>query len=178
MPRSKFSLFVSLLLITFYASNVILAINETIPPQMQKLSNKLLGKWKAELFMTMNEKEYLIKDNCEFTQIADGQGIYMSETMMMDNGTEYKIESIIGFDAATETLHWYTVTNMGDTQDNIVNWIDNDTFTITFCGMKNNKPYEEYIECKFIRDGYCDIKQTVKVNKEIVSEIYGAFIRQ
>jgi hypothetical protein len=163
---------------TFSASNIIFANSETIPPQMQKLTSKLLGQWKADLVMKVDGKEIKMKDFCDFSQIADGMGLYMTETSTMDNGAEYKSVNIVGYDASGEVIHWYTVSNMGETHDHILKWIDENSFTLTYSSMANNKNYVEMIECRFLRDGYCEFKQNVKVNNVTTQEISGTFIRQ
>ena len=178
MLQRKISFYVIVLLLTITATNFIYAINQTVPPEMQKLTSKLLGKWNAVLTLKMDGKEMSVKDVCNFTQVSDGQGIYMTENFSMDNGTVIKGVNLIGYDADKDVIHWYTVSSVGETIDNIVKWTDDDSFTITYNGTMNNKPYSSVFECEFVKDGYCDVRQIAKVNNAVSQEMTGQFVRE
>jgi len=96
----------------------------------------------------------------------------------MDNGTVIKGVNLIGYDADKDVIHWFTVSSSGETTDNIVKWTDDNTFTITYNGTMKNKPYNSVFECKFVKDGYCDVKQVVKENDVVTQEMTGQFVRE
>jgi hypothetical protein len=96
----------------------------------------------------------------------------------MENGDVYKNVSIIGYNESNDEIHWYSITNLGETHDHILKWTDDNTFTMMYSGMKDNKPFVENIACKFTKPGIVEFQQTVLVNDIIVSETYGIYVRR
>lgn len=65
----------------------------------------------------------------------------------------YEETDLLGYDAASATYHWYSVTNAGETHDHTAPASARDGLRFVFRGSQDGKPLEEVITLAFRADG-------------------------
>lgn len=61
----------------------------------------------------------------------------------------YEETDLIGYEPNTNTYHWYSVTNAGETHDHVAKVPASDSAQFVFNGVQEGKPFKEVIDFTF-----------------------------
>jgi hypothetical protein len=64
----------------------------------------------------------------------------------------YDEADLMGYEPNTNTYHWYSVTNAGETHDHVAKVPTGNKLEFTFDGIQEGKPYKEVIVLEFSSD--------------------------
>jgi len=64
----------------------------------------------------------------------------------------YDETDLMGYEPNTNTYHWYSVTNAGETHDHVAKPSDKSTIRFVFNGSQQGKPFKEVIDLAFAAD--------------------------
>jgi hypothetical protein len=120
------------------------------PPAEVKRLERFLGKWKGTGKVTIEGKSTDVTMTLDCTRVAGGWGV---QCRFLAKGVPgmptYDGMSILGWDAGTSTVHWYWITNAGETHDHHGTWTGADTLDVPHTGMANGKPLKETFTLTF-----------------------------
>jgi hypothetical protein len=117
------------------------------PEPVQKLA-RMAGTWKGKGTVKMGKDTISISGTWTCQQGAGGFGIRCAFAAKgMPGLALYEEMDIMGFDPGDGLVHWYSVTNAGETHDHRGGW-QGDTLAVTFTGPKDGLLYTERVEIK------------------------------
>lgn len=122
---------------------------QEVPPKVKELQQALVGSWKGngELIMPDGKKAPLAMTyDCKST--SAGFGVTCSLKGKMADGFVYESTDIWGYSAGDGLVHWFTVTNAGETHDHKGSF-ENGTLTAVFEGPQEGKLYVESVSMTF-----------------------------
>src|SRR5262249_49404389 len=64
----------------------------------------------------------------------------------------YDETDLMGYEPNTNTYHWYSVTNAGETHDHVAKASDGNKLEFVFNGTQEGKPFKEVIQLAFSSD--------------------------
>lgn len=110
----------------------------------------LVGAWKGGGSMTMGKDAAKIAAswNCKRTSAQFGV-LCTFRVTGMPGMSAYEETDLMGYDPNTNTYHWYSVTNAGETHDHVGQPSANNTLQFVFNGTQEGKPLKEVIELTF-----------------------------
>jgi hypothetical protein len=123
------------------------AAAEKTPEPVQKLG-RLVGTWKGKGTLKMGKEVANLTATWTCQPGAGGFGIRCALALKGIPGLPlYEEMDIMGFDPGDGLVHWYSVTNAGETHDHKGSW-DGDTLQVTFTGPKGGELYSECVTIK------------------------------
>ena len=119
-----------------------------VPEAVQKLQ-RLVGTWKAKGKLKMGADAADVTATWTCVSIAAGNGIRCGLQLKGIPGMAlYQETDLMGYDPGDGLVHWYSVTNAGETHDHKGSW-DGENLQVTFTGPKGGELYNECITIKF-----------------------------
>ena len=138
------------------------------PEPIQKLG-RLAGTWKGKGTVKMGKDTVTISATWTCQQGAGGAGIRCSFAAKGIPGLAlYEEMDIMGFDPGDRLVHWYSVTNAGETHDHRGGW-EGDTLQASFTGPKDGKLYTERVELKLTGKNTLHAMSTVYEGTKLTS---------
>ena len=64
----------------------------------------------------------------------------------------YEETDLMGYEPNTNTYHWYSVTNSGETHDHVAKPSSSNTIEFIFNGVQDGKAFKEVIDLTFSAD--------------------------
>jgi len=119
------------------------------PPEQTKDLQCLIGSWSGAGTLEMGGQKVDLKLSYTCSEVASGFGVGCHGTMVGIPGLDaYDFQDIWGYDPGDGKIHWFTVTNVGETHDHKGS-IANNAFVGQFTGKRDGKKFVEKINWQF-----------------------------
>jgi hypothetical protein len=116
-------------------------------PQMPDQVKKLYifeGNWEGQGTMTMaGQQPQKITVSHKNTIMPGKWGILTAERFEAPGMSPYIATDMMGYDAGSDMVHLYTVSNYGDTHDHKGRWVDDKHLMLQYDGLNEGKPFVE-----------------------------------
>ena len=126
---------------------------ESLPKPVSEMEC-LVGNWKGGGSMTMGKDKAKVDAtwNCKRTSAKFGVLCTLRLTGI-PGVASYDETDLFGYEPNTNTYHWYSVTNAGETHDHLAKAPAGNTIQFVFNGTQEGKPFKEVIDLSFAKDG-------------------------
>jgi hypothetical protein len=64
----------------------------------------------------------------------------------------YEETDLFGYEPNTDTYHWYSVTNAGETHDHVAKATAGNKVRFVYTGTQEGKPFKEAVDFEFTKD--------------------------
>ena len=129
------------------------AAAESLPKPVSEMEC-LVGNWKGGGSMTMGKEKAKVDAtwNCKRTSAKFGV-LCTLHLSGIPGVASYDETDLFGFEPNTNTYHWYSVTNAGETHDHVAKVTSGNTIQFVFNGTQEGKAFKEVIDLAFGKDG-------------------------
>ncbi|MES1207504.1 MAG: DUF1579 family protein [Pseudomonadota bacterium] len=112
---------------------------------------RLVGAWKGTGSMTMgSDKTDGIKITWNCRAIAGRSGVACDAVMIGIPGVDrYEETDLFGYDSGAGKLHWFAVTNAGETHDHVGGTWNGQSAQFVYNGVQEGKPLKEILDLSF-----------------------------
>ncbi len=124
---------------------------EDLPKPIADLE-RFVGAWKATGSMTMGKDTAKVTATWACKRISAKAGVLCSLELKGIPGLPVYAETdLFGFEPNSNTYHWFSVTNAGETHDHVgkVAGIDESKLQYVYTGTQEGKPFKEVIDVTF-----------------------------
>lgn len=127
------------------------AANPELPKEVQQMYC-MVGEWRGsgEVQMGADKAKLTISISCE--PASGGHAISCRSRFDGLPTGPHEETDLFGYDATTNTYHWFAVTNAGETHDHVASMPTSDTLTWVYKGSMGGKPFTETITFTFGND--------------------------
>ena len=128
-----------------------LARAEDLPKPIADLE-RFVGTWKAAGTMTMGKDSLKVSATLSCKRVSAKAGVMCTMEMKGIPGVPAAVETdLFGYEPGTNTYHWFSVTNIGETHDHVgkVVGLDEPKMQFVFNGTQEGKPFKEVIDFTF-----------------------------
>ncbi len=148
-----------------------------VPAEVERL-RVFLGDWRGGGVLRTGGAEMKVAGRWRFLAAAGGWGVRVSMRSTIEGMGEYALDTLIGFDPETGTLHVYSLTNMAETHDHTAAWSDEATLHGRYDGTKDGKAFREDFTIRLTRpdemtveyvetlDGRLDSTMSIRLKKQ------------
>jgi len=142
-----FKAFVALL-----ASLPLTAAAEALPKPVADMEC-LVGAWKGGGSLVAGKDKAKLEATwtCQRTSAAFGV-LCTFHVTGIPGMTAYDETDLMGYEPNTNTYHWYSVTNAGETHDHVAKVSDSNVIVFVFTGTQQGKAFKEVINLSFAAD--------------------------
>lgn len=113
------------------------------PAKAQKLQS-LVGSWSGKGTMEMGGQRIPVKLRYRCTRIASGFGVACDNKVTGIPGFTYRCKDMWGYDPGGDAVHWFTVSNSGETHDH-KGAFGKDGFRAVYRGERDGKKLVETV---------------------------------
>ncbi len=128
-----------------------------VPMAVQNLK-KFVGDWQAKAKLTMEGKTYTVDYMVSCKETADGNGLYADEWFTDPVLGTMKGTDLVGYDPYDAKIKWYSVDNMGTTNEHVGEWKSPDHLFIVHNGMHKGKKFVDKLDFFFKGDDELEFK--------------------
>ena len=136
-------------------------------PEAVKNLHRMAGKWKGNGTMQMGPDKVPVKVVTKCRVTSGRFGVGCSTTISGMPGDNFEQQDLWGYDAATDLVHMYAVTNRGETHDH-AGKMTKDGWTATYTGKHAGKPLEEKLTYRFLGKNKMQVQTAIKVDGQLV----------
>ena len=111
----------------------------------------LIGTWTGLGQVEMGSDTHDVRIEYTCRGAAGGAGVACHVTMTGIEGFTYEADDLWGYDPGSGRVHWFTVSNAGETHDH-AGVIVNNAFAGTYVGRRENAGMRENVRFRFDRD--------------------------
>ena len=127
-------------------------VAEPLPKPVAALES-LIGSWKGSGTMTMGKDKAKLDATWQCKRTAAQWGVLCSFRVTGIPGLAvFEETDLLGYEANTNTYHWYSVTNAGETHDHVAKATESTTIQFVFTGVQDGKPFKEVIDMDIAKD--------------------------
>ena len=129
-----------------------LAAADTLPKPVQDMEC-LVGTWKGGGTLAMGKDKAKVTSALDCKRTSAKYGVLC--TLAMGGMPQpYAETDLFGYEPNTDTYHWFSVTNAGETHDHAaklaagsskIQWV--------YTGTQDGKPFKEVVDMEFAKDG-------------------------
>jgi hypothetical protein len=125
---------------------------EGLPKPVADLE-RWVGTWKGPGSMRTGKDSAQVEATwtCQRTSASFGVACTLRVTGI-PGLPSYEETDLMGYEPGTNTYHWYSVTNAGETHDHVARAIPGNSLHFVFTGNTQGKPLEEVIDLTFSPD--------------------------
>jgi hypothetical protein len=117
------------------------------PPKEVKDMSCLIGSWKVKGTMTMGKDRAPIAATWTCGWLPSQWGVQCDLDITGIPGVPHYLErDLMGFDPGGHKLHWYAVTNAGETHDHVGDVPTGPDARFVYTGVQDGKPIKEVID--------------------------------
>lgn len=145
------------------------------PAEIARLS-AMHGTWNFDGTVTMGRsrpRKVRWKLVCKTS--AGGWALACEETMRLPRLPVMRGHDLFGYDAATGTVHFYTVNSFGETHDALGKWTDENTIHYRYEGTQGGKPMVQEADVVLHGPDAFDVDLKVTVGGDVQSVFHGTF---
>lgn len=138
-------IFVATIVVSSFIVTPDISLADSIPKPAAASFYPLIGKWHGQGEIKESGKapaKMTLTLNCR--KVAAGWAVACSMTAK-NKKLSISESDLMGVDAATGEAHWYAITNMGETHDHLVNWINAKTMHAHYSWEQDGKKMFEEI---------------------------------
>jgi hypothetical protein len=119
-------------------------------PTEAKDVGRLVGTWKGTGSMTMGNDKVDVKITWTCRTISGRWGVGCDGVITGIPGMDrYEETDLFGYDAGGGKLHWFSVTNAGETHDHVGGRWTGPAAQFVYTGVQEGKPFKEVIDVTF-----------------------------
>jgi hypothetical protein len=133
------------------AATTSLAQAEDMPKPIADLE-KLVGTWKGGGTATMGKDSAKISASWTCKRTSAKAGVLCQLKVTGIPGVTMEETDLFGYEPSTNTYHWFSVTNLGETHDHVAKVTDDPKLQFVFTGTQEGKPFKEVIDVEFAKD--------------------------
>ncbi len=126
---------------------------EPLPPRVADMEC-LVGAWRGTASMTIGKdvaNNVAVSWDCKRTSAKFGVSCVGRFTGVPGIGV-YEETDLMGYEPNSNTYHWYSVTNGGETHDHVAQVPTGETLRFVYTGTQEGKPFKEVIDLTFGKD--------------------------
>lgn len=128
------------------------AVAEPLPKAVADMEC-LVGTWKGAGSFVAGKDNSKIDATWSCTRTSSKFGVSCSFQVTGIPGVPvYDEADLMGYEPNTNTYHWYSVTNAGETHDHVAKIPNGNKIEFTYNAMQEGKPYKEVIALEFSKD--------------------------
>lgn len=141
------------------------------PAQIAKDLQCLVGSWKGTGTMTMADgKVANVQLAYDCKSAAGGSGVACHLRMTGVPGlSTYESDDLYGYNPGDGLVHWFTITNAGETHDHRGS-IDGNAFNGLYEGPQDGKLFQEQVSIQFINDKKVRIRSSCKLGDKALDQ--------
>jgi hypothetical protein len=124
-----------------------------LPPQVAVMEC-LVGNWKGTGTVAMGKDKAKVDLtwNCKRTP-GDFGVLCALHATGIPGVASYDETDLMGYEPGSNTYHWFSVTNAGETHDHVAKATDGNQIRFVYTGTQDGKPFKEVIDMTFAKDG-------------------------
>ncbi len=145
-----------------------------VPPDARRFE-VMIGKWTGEGTLNTGNQPVKLALTYRCDSAAAGWGI-ACELIAKGEGMEMRENDLMGFDPVTGKGHWFAVTNMGETHNHVVSWIDDTRFKAHYAWEQDGARMEENIAVS-VNGRSMEFRSVVTANGQEVGAFAGLLKR-
>jgi hypothetical protein len=128
------------------------AAADKLPPQVAGM-DCLIGSWKGGGTIAMGKDKAKIDATWTCKRTPGDFGVVCNFHVTGIPGVAaYEETDLMGYEPNTNTYHWFSVTNAGETHDHVAKATDGNKLEFTFTGTQDGKPLKEVIALELAKD--------------------------
>jgi hypothetical protein len=128
------------------------ALAEPLPKPVAGM-DCLVGSWKGAGSMKMGKDEAKIVASWSCKRTSAQYGVLCTFHVTGVPGmAAYEETDLMGYEPNTNTYHWYSVTNAGETHDHVAPASASNSIQFVYTGTQEGKPLKEVIDLSFASD--------------------------
>jgi hypothetical protein len=128
------------------------ALADDVPAKVKDLEC-LVGTWKASGTVTMGADKANVKATWKCTRTPGKWGVLCGLKLTGVPGLPvYEETDLFGYEPGSDTYHWFSVTNAGETHDHVAAIPKGDHVQFVYNGTQEGKPFKEVIDMTFGKD--------------------------
>jgi hypothetical protein len=126
---------------------------DPLPKQVENMEC-LIGSWKGSGTIAMGKDKAKIDAALDCKRTSAKFGVLCSFHVTGVPGmAAYEETDLFGYEPNTDTYHWYSVTNAGETHDHVAKPPTGERIDFVYTGTQEGKPLKEAIVLDFAKDG-------------------------
>lgn len=137
----------------------------------------LVGSWTGEGTVEADGETHAVRFQYTCRSASAGAAVSCRLVVTGLGDAAYESSDLWGHDPGTGAVHWFTVTNAGETHDHRGR-IGRDSFVGTYVGRRDGRPMRENVRLQFHGRDRFDIRSVVFVNRERVEAVTVTASRQ
>jgi hypothetical protein len=124
-----------------------------VPKQVSDM-DCLVGSWKGVGSLKMGKDKASINATWECKRTSSQYGVLCTFHVTGIPGVgSYDETDLMGYEPNSDTYHWYSVTNAGETHDHVAKPSASNQIQFVYNGTQDGKPFKEVIDLSFSKDG-------------------------
>jgi hypothetical protein len=125
---------------------------EPLPKQVSDM-DCVVGNWKGTGSLTAGKDKAPIAATWSCKRTSAQYGVMCTFHVTGIPGMQaYEETDLMGYEPNTNTYHWYSVTNAGETHDHVAKPSSSNTIEFVFNGTQDGKAFKEVIDLTFSND--------------------------
>jgi hypothetical protein len=125
---------------------------EPLPKRIHDLEC-LVGNWKATGTAVIGKDRANIAATWQCKRTSAKYGVLCTlQITGMPGMSLYEETDLFGYEPNTDTYHWYSVTNAGETHDHVTKATAGNKVRFVYNGSQEGKPFKEAIDFEFGKD--------------------------
>lgn len=147
------------------------------PAQVTKELQRLVGSWKGTGTLTMRDGKVLpaqVTYDCKSG--SGGAAVRCQLAGTVAGLPPIASEDLFGFNADDGLVHWFTVTNMGETHDH-KGGFENGTFTGLYEGPQAGQLFQEQISIQLVNDKKVRVRSASKLGDKSLESLDVTFTK-
>jgi len=171
---------IALIAILLFGSAVTLVAQDKkkAMPDEQAWLQKFAGNWTAKVVSTdAANKTTSLTSHMTFTPVADGTGLYATESADDPKMGKMRFSYLLGYDPYEKKVHFFAVGNWGICHDHDCTWKSPDNFYIEHNSMREGKAYKEEINIVFRDKNTMEFTETDYLGGSVTDKAQGTFKR-
>lgn len=136
------------------AFNIVPLVASAAPPPKQVENMEcLVGTWKGGGSLTLGKDKAKLDVTLDCKRTSAKFGVLCTFRATGMPGMTYEETDLFGYEPNSDTYHWYSVTNAGETHDHVAKPPTGDHVDFQYTGTQDGKPLTETIAFDFSKDG-------------------------
>ena len=126
------------------------ATADSLPKQVESMQC-LIGTWKATGTVAMGKDTAKVTATWTCKSTSAKFGVLCTLDLAGIPGVPHYAETdLFGYEPNSNTAHWFSVTNAGETHDHVAPMPDGDSAEFVYTGTQEGKPFKEVVKLTFI----------------------------
>jgi hypothetical protein len=128
------------------------ATADALPKPIQDMEC-LVGVWKASGTFTMGKDTFKVAATWDCKRTSAKHGVLCNLKLTGVPGLPvYSETDLFGYEPNSNTYHWFSVTNAGETHDHVAPMTAGNAIQFVYTGTQEGKPFKEQIDMVFAKD--------------------------